>query len=277
MDIVFGELDTLLDRLAVGNILHDGSPRAAFYFAAALERARNILRWDADVASHALFETRIRLAIHLAPRTAIAYDRSNPTPRWKLIRQHLVDAFGRGAVADIDALARDLAKVLDTFDSEREQVTGHLSYLLKREGPKCRSCLVRFFDDPKSLLMHDDYKPYFLSPEELLKPEVDHIEAISALGTNALNNLQLLCRLCNQGKGDGLGLSVREELRNSGLTIKKMPRAYRGKLLYYVLLRDGRSCSRCQATTIELTVRPVIEKGAIVRSNMRAICVDCCY
>ncbi|WP_369798475.1 HNH endonuclease signature motif containing protein [Mycobacterium sp. URHB0044] len=266
-----------MDRLAVGNVKDDSSPRASFYVSAAIERARNILRWDADIASHALFETRIRLAIHLAPRTAIAYDRSNPTPRWKLIRQHLFEAFGRAGTADIDELARDLAKVLDTFDSEREQVTSRLSYLLKHNGAICQSCRVEFFITPKTLNECDEYKPYYLSPEELLKPEVDHIDAISALGTNALNNLQLLCRLCNQGKGDGLGLSVREEIRNSGFAINSMSAAYRGRLLYYVLLRDARVCTRCHTVDAELTIRPVVSTGALVRSNMRTVCTKCCY
>ena len=112
-----------------------------------------------------------------------------------------------------EQLGRAVATVLDNWDRDRESVTGHRNFLMRRDGPSCRNCHLRFDTSGSSLTLTqcDDYKPYHLAPGELMAPEADHEEAVSAIGTNDLSNLQLLCRLCNGGKGDGLGLSVRAE------------------------------------------------------------------
>jgi hypothetical protein len=125
------------------------------------------------------------------------------------------------------------------------------------------------------LKIGDAYKPYYEAPEELLRPEVDHIEAISALGTNTLSNLQVLCRLCNAGKGRGLGLNLRDEVRYAGTPIGEISRAHRCSLVYYVIRRDGQRCTRCDGTLDELTIRPIVDSGAIVRSNLRTVCTAC--
>jgi hypothetical protein len=58
------------------------------------------------------------VAIQLAPRAAIAYDRSNPTPRWKLIRDYLAVRFGL-AEEERTHVARLVAAVLDQASAER--------------------------------------------------------------------------------------------------------------------------------------------------------------
>ena len=268
------ELDILFDALAIGNLARGSSKRQLFYHEVAMQRAWEILRWEADVADQNLFETRIRLALHLSPRVAINYDQSNPTPRWRLISAHLVKAFGRTS-GRVDALAKDIARVLDSFERGRDQVTHHLKYLRKSEGDLCQNCKVVFGCEPITLLIEDEYKPYFTSPNELLEPEVDHKEAISALGTNVISNLQLLCRLCNQGKGDGLGLSVRQEAKHAGTPIQKVPVPHRCRLVFYVIQRDESACSQCDSTANELTIRPIVSSGGLVRSNLRSVCVEC--
>lgn len=269
------ELDVLLDRLAIGH-LSQSSKRELFYRDIALARARSVLRWESDSSDYAVFETRLRLAIHLSPRSAIKYDRSNPRPRWKLIRRHLAEVFDRNS-EEVDGLARDIAKLLDTFDSERSAVTSHLPYLLRTDGSRCRSCRADFFEISPCIDHRDEFKPYYLSPEELLQPEVDHKEAISALGGNDLDNLQLLCRFCNRGKGDGLGMNLREEIRYAGLPIDEIPRSHRGRLLYYVIQRDAGICSFCGTCETELTTRPIINSGGMVRSNLHSVCVRCAF
>ena len=271
---LFQHLDAELDRLAVGSLADEHVPREHFYHQMALSRARRVLRWDSDVSSQALFETRIRFALHLSPKEAINYDRSNPRPRWKLILNHLIGVLGRDP-AGAEELAREISLVLDSWGSERSLVTGHLNFLVRRDGAFCRNCQVAFSGIPLTLEIKDEYKPYYLSPEELLRPEVDHVEAISALGTNVLTNLQILCRLCNAGKGMGLGLDVREEIKYAGGDIATVPRGYRCKLFYYVVQRDGRRCHQCDESRSELTIRPIVDAGGLLRSNLWTVCVRC--
>ena len=125
-------------------------------------------------------------------------------------------------------------------------------------------------------LKHEDaHKPYYHSPEELRSLEVDHIDAVSALGTNAVENLQLLCRLCNWGKGDGLGVEVRAEAQYAGCAIRNVGMRHRAAMLYYTIERDAGMCGLCSSSSNELTVRPLLDSGCFVRSNLHAVCVEC--
>lgn len=67
---------------------------------------------------------------------------------------------------------------------ERAKLTAGLRYLvLKRDNFCCKSCGVSPVDTNGVLL------------------EVDHIRSIEQWGRTELNNLQILCRTCNRGKG----------------------------------------------------------------------------
>jgi hypothetical protein len=134
---------------------------------------------------------------------------------------------------------------------------------------------MKFYETPVTALNLDEFKPYHHALEELIKPEVDHIEAISCLGTNELINLQALCRLCNEGKGDGLGIDIRHEVRWSGVPVDQVDRSHRARVLYHVILRDNRCCRLCRDERKELTVRKVRDDGAYARSNLLTVCVDC--
>jgi hypothetical protein len=270
---ILSSLDVLLDHLVIGTTLEQQSPRTTEYESFAFSRAASVLRADLDAAARHRFETRLRLALHLTPVMAVNYQRSNPSPRWRLILEYLVTSFGRNR-AECEPLAREIATLLDNWDRRRDEVTGHRAFLIHRDGPFCRNCRLQFGTEPESLSSKDPYKPYFESPEELLSAEVDHREAISGLGTNVVGNLQLLCRLCNFGKGDGLGVDVRREARHAGTPIAEVPIAHRAAMLYSVIDRDGR-CALCEGVLSELTVRPIITKGAYVRSNLSAVCFDC--
>jgi hypothetical protein len=272
---VFSDLDVLLDQLVVGTTSGPDSARVDQYTNFAYLRAGTVLRADEDERVRRRFETRLRLALHLAPASAIGYERSNPLPRWRLISDHLVSYFDRDR-SQCESLAREIATLLDNWDRERRAVAGHRAFLAQRDGPRCRNCRVEFGTAPRSLLVGDIYKPYVEAPDELLSVEVDHREAVSGLGTNAVENLQLLCRLCNGGKGDGLGLGVRQEARFAGVAVTEIPRAHRCRMLYYVLERDRCRCFQCgDDRDNELTIRPLIETGAFVRSNMRTVCFGC--
>lgn len=271
---ILGSLDVLLDHLVIGTTAEQDSPRSIQYETFAFSRATSVLRSDEDERVRRRFETRLRLALHLAPLSAINYERSNPSPRWRLIREHLVSSFDRDR-RECEPLAREIATLLDNWERTRDEVTGHRAFLTHRDGPYCQNCHVEFGPTPLSLLQRDPFKPYFESPEELLSVEVDHREAVSGLGTNVVENLQLLCRLCNAGKGDGLGVDVRQEARHAGTLIDQVPVAHRYRMLYTVIDRDGRRCMRCDNTSAELTVRPLVNQGAYVRSNLFTVCYDC--
>ena len=274
---VLDSLDTLLDRLVLGLSRETPTDRESFYRKMGFERASGIIRANEDVGLRMRFETRLRLALHFSPRAAIEYDSGNPTPRWRLIQHHLINVFGRTEMAAED-VARAIAAVLDNWQRAREQVTAHRDSLIRRDGPTCRNCHVRFNNrESPTVVQCDEYKPYFHSPEELLSAEVDHIEAISAMGTNVVQNLQLLCRLCNAGKGDGLGVDIRHEAAYAGLPVSIIPLSHRKQLLYAVIERDRRRCAQCDASDRELTLRPVVADGAFVRSNLRALCIACAY
>jgi 5-methylcytosine-specific restriction endonuclease McrA len=273
---IFGSLDVLLDHLVVGGDQSDpGNLRASMYRDFALTRASLVTRADDDGSARQRFELRLRLALHLAPAAAINYDSGNPTARWRLVHDYLVSVFARDP-DQTKVLARDIALVLDNWDRKRADVTRHRDFLIRRDGPYCAACQVRFLASPPvTLSARDDFKPYYTSPEELLSIEVDHIEAISGLGTNVLSNLQLLCRLCNSGKGDGLGVEIRMEARYAGAQISEVPVAHRARMFYYVIDRDGHYCALCGSSGEELTVRPLVPTGGYIRSNLQAVCVDC--
>jgi 5-methylcytosine-specific restriction endonuclease McrA len=271
---ILGSLDVLLDHLVIGTTGEQDGARGAQYEGFAFSRAYAVLRSDEDERARHRFETRLRLALHLAPRSAVDYQRSNPAPRWRLIRDHLVSNLGRDR-HECEPLAREIATLLDNWERNRAEVTGHRSFLLHRDGPFCQNCHVEFDTHPYSLMHRDLFKPYFESPEELLSIEVDHREAVSGLGTNVVENLQLLCRLCNAGKGDGLGVDVRQEARFAGTEISKIPLAHRCRIFYSVVDRDRRVCTLCASDVEELTIRSIVPSGAYVRSNLYTLCVGC--
>ncbi len=272
---VLDGLDVLMAHLVVGGGVEGASAREVFYEEAAYSRASELLRATEDSGQRGRFELRLRLALHLSPRAAIVYDRRNVTPRWRLIHIHLVDSFGYPAESS-ESLARSIARTLDNWDEKREGVTAHKNLLLRRDGNRCRNCLAILEDKTNiTVVTKDRFKPYYLAPEELLRAEVDHMEAVSTFGTNDRSNLQLLCRLCNSGKGDGLGLSVRQEAEFAGCEIEDASISYRSSLVYWVIERDGRKCGLCDLADRELTIRPVVKDGGLVRSNMRTTCVVC--
>lgn len=268
------EIEVLFHRLLLGDPADfDGGPGAAEY-EYAFARAEQLLHAAEDQAEGRRFELRLRLALHLAPAAAIAYDPTNPVPRHRLIHDHLTAEFGRDET-HADRLSRDIAKVLRSWEEDRRSVAGHREDLLKHQNQRCAHCHVHFLVPSPVELSKDELKPYHLAPLELRVPEVDHIEAVSCLGTNQLSNLQVLCRLCNAGKGDGLGLDVRREMNYAGCRPVEADRHYRAQLVYSVILRDRRKCTSCNGRPTELTIRMVRPEGALVRSNLKTLCCGC--
>ncbi len=106
---------------------------------------------------------------------------------------------------------------------------------------------------------------------QLLDSHIDHIRALSLGGTNAANNLRLLCPACNLGKADLFDWRL-------GIPWHAAPRVG-ARLRYCVLMRAGNRCEwgACPVTASvgALVVAPrvpVSRGGRLIFDNLAARC-----
>lgn len=223
----------------------------------------------------------LRLALHLAPTDAIAYNTSSPVKRERLIERYLVSELEYPAEHASD-LARAVVDIFRLWEAERSKVNWHADALAKRDGNACQSCLVSFDQDtPESAVRIDYYKPYLDTMggprnQSLFRRTVDHIEPVAAYGTNDLSNLQLLCELCNRGKGNLEQPLLKHEFEYAGAGIETVPWLFRAQMLFFVLRAKGRRCGSCGSSSRELTIRKVNAIGGYVRTNLCPLCYQCC-
>lgn len=241
----------------------------------ALTKGISLINAEREFREKRSFEIQLRTAAHLCPKEALMYDHMNPQPRWELIRDYLVNSLKYSDNNSTKRLARNVAIILDNWETTRDSVAGQKERLLNLQDGQCAHCHVSFNGKPVTAKLKDDYKPYHPKTEQRLTPEVDHIDPVSGLGTNKINNLQVLCRLCNYGKGDGLGFDVRKEIEYAGKRISDIDWSYRVQMCYQVINAGENKCSRCGTNGVELTIRPVSEDGGYLRSNLRPICINC--
>ena len=269
------QLRNLIDRIVLsdfrGDDLIDSLREPAFSFIETSLRSRAV--YDRDQRQR----LRLKLALHLAPPEAIAYDVQNPKPRWKLIEQHLCDNLSR-STNDVVQLSKEVAATLRSWQEERQSVAGFKAQLLTRDGSRCMSCHIEFDDSSaESIATGDPFKPYFESdPTSPMNcATVDHIEPVSGFGSNTLDNLQLLCKLCNQGKGSFDPPLLKHEAEFAAVPIESIRWGHRAKLLYFALESSDFRCDRCETDDAELTVRKIVPRGAIVSTNLRSSCFGC--
>lgn len=260
--------ESLLDDSLAGHLEHVGISRPVVLqsIGELLSFGRlHGMAWTNDVI--------VRLVIHLSPPEAIRYDTFSRSPRWKLVKEYLEGALHLKSVIT-ERLSRKIAEVLESLEIERDNsVSRFKDRLLERQKGRCGVCGIKFRSLERRI---DLLKPHFESWEELTQPEVDHREPISGLGNNDPSNLQVLCRLCNWGKGFGLVPSALEEYEYAAVGVELVPRVYRARVAYLVMSRDGR-CVVCDRTAVEveLTLGKVVSKGGYTISNLRTFCVDC--
>lgn len=274
---ILESLDVALYAFALMPPSPDESESAGAYRDLMLARtSREGLRRSADrdamIAAH-----RLRVALHLAPRQAIDYASSNPMARWKIVHTHLLSNYPSTSTELLAQLARRVAETLADWQQPRGATVSHRRAVWAKSGGICSACRYDFVaKSSRALAALDPYKPYFLSPQELTAEEVDHVVAISGVGTNDISNLQLLCRWCNFGKSDGLGVDVRKEAEYAALPLSDIPRAHIASMFYMTLAGSAFLCDRCDDNTRrELTVRPLDDRRGFILSNLICICYEC--
>jgi 5-methylcytosine-specific restriction endonuclease McrA len=229
-----------------------------------------------DVQQSALrYDLAIRVALHLSPPAAVHYDPLSPASRWKLVAEYIRDHLKIRSLL-VDRLSRRVADILDRLQVERDDfLCTYRNRLVAKFGNKCALCGFKF-DSPRAGRADDVLKPYNESWDELTRAEVDHINPISGTGDNDFRNLQLLCRLCNWGKGFGLVPAALEELRLSAIPLPDIPRAHRARLLYHTLARSA-ECALCKTgrSDVELTIDLIVKSGCCVLSNLQTVCNSC--
>jgi len=230
---------------------------------------------------------RLRVALHFSCPSAVNFDnaRTNLT-RWGLIKDHLVNNLSFNNDEEAEKIAHLVARVLDDWDiSRRRGLQTSKNRLLRKQNYLCACCHLNFsdpnriqFEEENALTNRTDlYKPYFDGEGVSLamSPQVDHKTVVSKDGTNQSDNLQVLCALCNQGKGANSGIRPSKELTFCSLPISEIPRGHRMALLFYRLMMDENSCTQCGSTSNELTLRKVHEDGLITLTNLKSICYSC--
>jgi hypothetical protein len=230
-------------------------------------------------------ELRLRVALHLSCPEAINYDFQRTEPRWALIKAHLDKHFDFNP-DETEKISRLVATVLDDWDvGRRRGLEARRGKLLERQNYRCMSCHLNFSDslrieaeEIRALSGQSDrFKPYYdgNGVQDAMAPEVDHINVVSKDGTNQSDNLQILCALCNQGKGDNSGVRPSRELKYSHLPLHEIPRGHLMSLLYYRLRLDGSRCTVCNSRQNELTVRLTRTSGPVTLTNLHSICYEC--
>lgn len=182
-------------------------------------------------------------------------------------------------------LANRVCNLNKKWGKRRKTVTMHEDLLWRMQNGTCNHChhlLVRNSEEDLALKTPDLFRPYYWKEHRKeLFPEVDHIEPTSLFGTNALENLQLLCYACNQGKKQGLFANYFSALRNYGeeFHVLKKPTIEVVKLIrplvYYRIEVDERRCTMCGLGDKPLTIRTQRPEAVPTISNTRTFCYDC--
>lgn len=286
------KLHTFAERLLLGENTNLKISNFLSELDYAIDHVNTILCSRDEYSEYYKFELRLRLAMHFIPIEALNYNPESDSTRLELIRDYIEKYFNR-SIENATMLAHTIIKVLDKWELDREKVTKYRDELLEVQNYKCNHCKVSFVGDIQSgknkymistNFPNDKYKPYIINKKhvtdkiEYITPEVDHIKPVSALGDNNLENLQVLCKLCNRAKSNILNVKTLDEINYAGYYIDDIlidKPSHIHKMLYFVISRSEGKCERCFDKESELTIRKKIIQGTFTRSNLIAVCKEC--
>lgn len=214
------------------------------------------------------------VCLALSPVSAIRYRATDPTPRWKYVKEYIDAAAGLESER-AERLARIVAGTLDALARPRSPATSHHEEILRLQRYRCACCRAPFRETARSVLTQDRLRPVWLAPEELCRPEVDHISPIRWSGDNSFKNLQVLCRACNAAKSDGLRIPINSEALYAQVPLEDVPRIHFFRLLVWLVRDCGGFCSICGRAQSELTMRLIRSNAPLLRCNLRLACYDC--
>ncbi len=227
-------------------------------------------------------DLKLRLALHLCPADALNWDSTSPKTRVEVIADYIEGNFGYQQDSATE-LARVVAATLRAWETRRAKLANRTESILKRQDGRCSACHVVIDDsrileeEKKTASQLDPYKPFSSAPgvRSWLAPQVDHKDPVSVFGTNDWSNLQVLCRLCNSGKGDGSSMSIKLEFDHCHSDIGAIKCSHRRRLLYCRIEMDDFRCTKCRSDSNELTVRKRFRDGCLALSNLVAVCYNC--
>ena len=257
-------------------------------------QARLLKISEEAILRHYVRDARRRVLFGLIPRKVFSRSSQGRYRLQKEIAREIAERLDKDQAtveeSGLDGLIRDLAKDLTT---RRRLLTSDVLQIALKRSPFCGLCGYRFTSDDLHGISYKDLLPARVDvPErvdemkplwadlQLRRPQIDHALPVSSFGSNAPDNLELLCAMCNRGKSDYLSYS---EMRASsgyrsgdGLSLRAL--AARGdiQLVVAVLLRD-RCCTKCGATPpqSELTLRPRDESRLTLFDNLVTTCYTC--
>lgn len=227
------------------------------------------------------------LAVHFTPNQALAHKLgedstegpyNDETEPYKMIEEYLLLNFDAE-----EATARNVAQKLGKLWEDWINDDRYISYeekmkkkLRKDQNNQCKNCNVKLEDEEacESYQQEDKLKPIHRFSREQTAIELDHIEPLSYFGNHSIANLQLLCRFCNQGKGNRSHVPITKQIEHASTSIEEIPESHR-RQMFYAVTEGIDACVKCGDINEELTVELINQHGCYVLSNLKAICVEC--
>jgi hypothetical protein len=269
----------VLDRLA--SEAGDGSPDFS------IDDLSDFEDYLSKDKNHRIRAVILGLAVHFTPSQALASKFGNdPTTGpydsdlepYMMIYEYLLSEFN----AD-EKTARRVAEKLGKLWDDWIEDGRYVSYedaikkkLRDEQGNQCKNCNVKLDDEEASIAyqQEDHFKPIHEFSYQQTAIELDHIEPLSQFGNSDITNLQLLCRFCNQGKGNRIHVPISNQIEYAHAEISEIPESHRREM-FYAVSGNTEACQMCGTISKELTLQLKNPEGCYVVSNLETVCVDC--